>query len=326
VARRPAITDACGEEPGGVCEAVWDATENEHLARLADWFIGRPLSILTILLVAWLLSRFARRGLRRFVQRAVVADVAAGRALSRIGVPAPGLVVADPRREARARSISTVLASTVTVLIWVVALILVLGELGINLAPLIASAGIAGVALGFGAQSLVRDCISGMFMLVEDQFGIGDIVDLGEATGSVERITLRTTVLRSQDGTVWHVPNGEILRVGNMSQQWSVAVVDTVVGPTADVDVAGTLIQETAARVTERDDLRADVLEAPQLLGVESIRPEGTTLRLLVKTRPGRQAILARALREEIQRALVKAGIPLPAPYLAPQYGEPPVP
>jgi small conductance mechanosensitive channel len=122
------------------------------------------------------------------------------------------------------------------------------------------------------------------------------------------------------------VPNGEILRVGNMSQQWSVAVVDTVVGPTADVDVASTLIEETAARVTARDDLQADVLEPPQLLGVESIRPEGTTLRLLVKTHPGRQAILARALREEIQRALVKAGIPLPAPYLAPQYGEPPVP
>ncbi len=323
---RPTITDACGEEPGNVCEAVWDATENEHLARAADWFIDRPLTILIILFAAWVLAWLARRALRRFVARAITADVAAGRALERIGVSTKGLVVSDPRREARAHSISAVLTSSITVLIWVVALILVVGELGINLAPLIASAGIVGIALGFGAQSLVKDWISGLFMLVEDQYGIGDIVDVGEATGTVERITLRTTVLRSQDGTVWHVPNGEIRRVGNMSQQYSVAVLDIIVAPTADIDAAGRIIEETATQVVAEPQLASDILGSPELLGVESIRPEGTTLRLTVRTLPGRHFRTQRVLREEIQRALSAAGVPFPLPYLAPRPGNPPVP
>ena len=140
------------------------------------------------------------------------------------------------------------IASTATVLIWVIALFLVLGELGIDLAPLIAGAGIAGVALGFGAQNVVKDCLAGLFMLIEDQYGIGDVVDLGEAAGTVERITLRTTVLRGLDGTVWHVPNGEVVRVGNQSQLWSVAVVDVAVAYDADIAVASGIFERTARR------------------------------------------------------------------------------
>ena len=119
-----------------------------------------------------------------------------------------------------------------------------LGELGINLAPLIAGAGIAGIAIGFGAQNLVKDCVSGLFMLIEDQYGIGDVVDLGVATGAVERITLRTTVLRGQDGTVWHVPNGEIRRVGNRSKLWSVAVLDVVVAYDADLEATREVVHD----------------------------------------------------------------------------------
>ena len=109
---------------------------------------------------------------------------------------------------------------------------------GINLAPLLAGAGVAGVALGFGAQSLVRDCISGLFMLIEDQYGIGDQVDLGAASGTVERVSLRTTVLRGADGTVWHVPNGEVRRVGNQSKLWSMAVVDVDIPVDTDLKTA----------------------------------------------------------------------------------------
>src|SRR5262249_29170644 len=123
-----------------------------------------------------------------------------------------------------------------SVVIWVVAILLALGQLGFNLAPLIAGAGIAGVAIGFGAQNLVKDCITGLFMLIEDQYGIGDVVDLGVASGTVEGVSLRTTVLRSQDGTVWHVPNGEVRRVGNRTKLWSVAVLDIVVAYDADLD------------------------------------------------------------------------------------------
>ena len=185
-----------------------------------------------------------------------------------------------------------------------------LGELGINLAPLIAGAGIAGVALGFGAQNLVKDCVSGLFMLIEDQYGIGDVVDLGVATGAVERITLRTTVLRGQDGTVWHVPNGEIRRVGNRSKLWSVAVLDVVVAYDADLerDPAGRS-HDAAAEVCESEEFAGDVLEAPEILGVESVSRRGVTLRLLVKTGPGAQFRLQRALREAIKLALDDAGV-----------------
>ncbi len=310
----PGLTDACGESPGGLCEAVWDSTDNETLAKLADWAIGRPLKIVVIILIAFALSRLGRRAVRRLVLRIVLADQQlAARTLSRVGVPTP-TVVTDPRREGRARSISTVVASSVSVLVWVIAVILVIGQLGIDLAPLIAGAGIAGIALGFGAQSLVKDCLTGLFILIEDQYGIGDVVDLGEAVGVVERISLRTTVLRGQDGTVWHVPNGEVLRVGNRSQLWSVAVVDAVVGPDADLALARQVLQETAIEVCATDAYRDVVLEPPELLGVESVAAEGITLRLLVKTTPGAQFNVQRALREAIKQAFDRSGIDLPFP------------
>lgn len=307
------LVAACGEAPGTVCEAVWDATGNETLAKISDWFIGRPLTIVIVFAVAWILARLARRAVRKTIYRVVATDrEAAGRALQRVGVGSGVSKVQDPRRAGRAESISAVMSSTVSVLIWVVALFVVLGELGINLAPLIASAGIAGVALGFGAQSLVKDCITGLFMLIEDQYGIGDVVDLGEATGVVERISLRTTVLRSQDGTVWHVPNGEVLRVGNRSQLWSVAVLDVLIAADADVTTARQVLHETAAALCSDPDYAGDVLEAPEVLGVESVAAEGITLRLLVKTLPGSQFRLQRALRESLKQALEAAGVESP--------------
>ncbi|MBA3606837.1 MAG: mechanosensitive ion channel family protein [Acidimicrobiia bacterium] len=308
------LLDACGASPGTVCEAVWKATENRNLAIVADWFIGRPLAVLVMVLAAWLLSRFARRALRRVVHRVVVTDrESASRVLQRVGVSS-GATVHDPRRAARATSISTVLGSAVSVVIWVVTLFLVLGELGIDLAPLLASAGIAGIALGFGAQSLVKDCITGLFMLIEDQYGIGDVVDLGEASGAVERISLRTTVLRGVDGTVWHVPNGEITRVGNRSQLWSIAVVDAVIAPDADVDLAQRTLEATVERICATDEFADDVLEAPEVLGVESVTADGITMRAQVRTPPGAQLRLARALRAAVKQDLDAAGIAAPAP------------
>lgn len=312
----PGLADACGETPGGVCEAVWDATSNETLAKLANWIIDKPLKVVIILVAAWLLSRLARRQIRRAIAKFIVVDRdTAARALQKVGVSSSTVTVEDPRRTARASSIAAVVTSTTSVLIWVVALLLVLGELGINLAPLIAGAGIAGVAIGFGAQNLVKDCVSGLFMLIEDQYGIGDSVDLGVATGSVERITLRTTVLRGQDGTVWHVPNGEIRRVGNRSKLWSVAVLDIVVAYDADLEATRRVVHDVAERVCESEDYAGDVLAAPELLGVESVSTDGVTLRLLVKTNPGMQFRLQRALREAIKLGLDEAGVAvLPPP------------
>ena len=232
------------------------------------------------------------------------------RALQTVGVSTPAANVDGPAPRGRATSITAVVASTVTVLIWVIAVLLVLGELGINLAPLIAGAGIAGVALGFGAQNLVKDCVSGLFMLIEDQYGIGDSVDLGVAIGSVERVTLRTTVLRGQDGTVWHVPNGEMRRVGNRSKLWSVAVLDVAVAYDADLDATATGDPRHGRRRRPQTRPSPATSSAPRRSSAWSrLTPDAVTLRLLVKTSPGGQFRLQRALREAIKLALDHAGV-----------------
>ncbi len=322
----PELLLACGDNPGWVCEQVFDLTGgNRLLASLADDVVA----VVIIMTVAWLLTIVARRYLGRAVARIIAPDTSlAGRGLRHINQRAPKLVpdalggaldglvssAPDPRRQARLDSISAVVGSTAAVIIWVIAVITALGELGIDLAPLIAGAGIAGVALGFGAQSLVKDCIAGLFMLLEDQYGIGDVVDLDEAAGSVEKISLRTTVLRGVDGTVWHVPNGVVQRVGNRSQLWSVAIVDVDVAYHSDLATARRVIAECVATVCGRDEWRDLVIEDPQLLGVEALKADGITIRVTIKTKPGAQWALQRTLREELKRALDGAGIEIPFP------------
>jgi small conductance mechanosensitive channel len=305
------LTDACGMDPNWLCESVWNSTSNEALAKFSDWFVGTPVTVLCILLGAWILSHLARRFIARLISAAVAQHEAV--ASSQLGRVSLGKSAGelDPRREARSESIAGVVGGTTAVIIWVIALITVLGELGIDLGPLIAGAGIAGVALGFGAQSMVKDFLAGLFVLIEDQYGIGDVVDLGEASGTVEEISLRATVLRAQDGTVWHVPNGEVARVGNRSQIWSAAVVDVTVAYSSDLDRAQSVILRTAGEVCASDAWKDQVLEPPNLLGVEAFAAIGVTVRIVVKTTAGGQWALQRALREAIKAALDAAGIEL---------------
>jgi small conductance mechanosensitive channel len=184
----------------------------------------------------------------------------------------------------------------------------------VNLGPLIAGAGIAGVAIGFGAQSLVKDFLSGIFMLVEDQYGVGDIVDVGEATGTVEAVTLRTTRIRSVDGTVWHVPNGTIDRVGNMSQQWARALLDVDVAYGTDIDDAQRVIKAVADAVAEDPEWRHRILEPPEVWGIESMGPDAISIRLVVKTRPGDQFPVMRELRRRLSDTFLSEGIEMPFP------------
>ena len=313
------LESTCGANPSWICESVFDLTGgNRFLTETADWLFA----VIIILLVAWVLSQLARRYLGRTVARVVAPDKAvAARQLQKLGDRATTLVgepiginEVDPRRQARLQSISLVVGSTATVIIWSIAIIMALGEVGVDLAPLIAGAGIAGVALGFGAQSLVKDCIAGLFMLLEDQYGVGDVVDLDEASGVVEKISLRTTVLRGIDGTVWHVPNGEVSRVGNKSQLWSVAVVDVDVAYDVDLEAARQVILDAANELVSSDDWSGVVLDPPQLLGVEALGADGITIRVTVKVEPGVQWALQRALREAIKGALDRAGIEIPFP------------
>jgi small conductance mechanosensitive channel len=310
----PRSTDEpCSSDDTGICGWVLDKTDNESAAKAANWLLGVPLTIIAILVAAWLGKLIARWAIRRATRRIMLPPE---RFTNRIGAltgtsPAEGVAqeIEIARRTSRAESIGAALAGVAAVAIWVVAVFSIASVLGVDLAPLLAGAGIAGIALGFGAQSLVRDCISGLFILIEDQFGIGDQVDLGAASGTVERISLRTTVLRGGDGTVWTVPNGEVRRVGNQSKLWSMAVVDVDIPVDADLKGARDHLLAAANRLCEQPDYMADVLERPRVLGVESVRADGVTLRLVVKSTPGRQWALQRALREAIKQELDEHGI-----------------
>jgi moderate conductance mechanosensitive channel len=316
----PASSDVpCWEASDGICSFVYDATNgNETLARVADWFVATPLQITIILVVAAVLARLSRRWVSRWVRSAIAPDRdAAARRLKRLGMTPPNVLsgeVSDPRRETRAQVISTVVGGSLSVLIWAVAIISAIGRAGLDLGPLIAGAGIAGVALGFGAQSLVKDWIAGLFILLEDQYGVGDVVDLGEATGSVERFSLRATVLRGVDGIVWHVPNGEVVRVGNRSQLWSVALLDVDVAYSTEIEAARMLMHQAATSVCESDEFSDTILEPPAVLGVERLGADGVTLRLMVKTTPGAQWALQRALRAAIKQAFDEHGVEIPFP------------
>lgn len=221
-----------------------------------------------------------------------------------------GALVSE-RREQRAKTIGSVLKSVVTIMVFGVAFIQILTELGMNVAPILTSAGILGVAIGFGAQNLVKDFLSGMFMMLEDQYGVGDVVDLGPATGTVESVGLRITTIRDGNGTVWYVRNGEILRVGNSSQGFAVAVVDLPLGYGANLSSASEVLTKAVVAATDEESLAKDVIDKPQVLGVEKVTPEGITMRVTVKVRPGRQWAVQRALRAKLMPALDEAGISL---------------
>jgi small conductance mechanosensitive channel len=199
------------------------------------------------------------------------------------------------------------------VVVLVIGSIMVLAEFGVNLGPILASAGIVGVAVGFGAQNLVRDFLSGMFMLLEDQYGVGDIVDVGEASGVVEAVGLRITTLRDVNGTVWYVRNGEILRVGNMSHGWARVIIDLAVPYEADVEAVQEKMLETATALATDPKWRSRIIEKPEIWGLESISAEALIIRLVIKTRTNVKDDVARELRIRLKSALDDMGIKLPA-------------
>ena len=306
----------CSRDEGSWCARIYHLTHSDVLSRYADTVMGTGLRILLILVLAVLIRLMVHRAINRLTQGS--AEGAPPGLLRPLRERAPecwrGTGVLSQRRSQRARTIGSVLRSGMTFVIYGVAATLVLGELGINLGPIIASAGILGLALGFGAQNLVKDFLSGMFMMVEDQYGVGDVVNLGAASGTVEGVGLRVTTLRDVRGTVWYVRNGEVLRVGNSSQGYSVAVVDLPIGHDADIPVSTELAGRTATELTaEGSALAADVLEPPEVLGVESISSEGVTLRITTKVQPGRQWAVQRALLAGIKAAFADAGIPPPS-------------
>jgi small conductance mechanosensitive channel len=216
------------------------------------------------------------------------------------------------RRRQRAETMRSVLRSITSIVILGTATMMILAKFGMNLAPLLTSVGILGVAVGFGAQELVRDFISGIFMLLEDQYGVGDVIDAGSATGTVEAVTLRITRLRDTDGRVWYVRNGTITRVGNESQGWSRAAVDVPVSYTADIPAVREILEQVADEIWSDPSFRDSVIvEEPQVWGIEQISDTAVIFRISAKTLPSKQAQVARELRLRVKSALDRASIPI---------------
>ncbi|HEY2812007.1 MAG TPA: mechanosensitive ion channel family protein [Acidimicrobiales bacterium] len=308
------LVDACGSSPSWACRRIFDATGNSALAGAVDFLLGPPLRILFIVVVAFVTSRLVRRAIRRFTD--TISGTSSSDRMHSFRQHAPSVLVAtegSARSAARAQTIGSVLRSLSTAVIYSIAGVTIMGELGVNLGPIVASAGIVGVAVGFGAQSLVKDFLSGVFMLVEDQYGVGDIIDVGEATGTVEGVGLRTTRLRDVNGTVWHVPNGQITRIGNKSQEWARALLDVTVAYSADVREAEAAIKAVADQMWHSDDWRSRLLEEPEIWGVENLGPNGIDIRVGIKTKPSEQFKVMRELRTRIKETLDENDIEMPS-------------
>jgi len=315
------IDDACGADPSWVCQRVFEATDNAALAAAAEWAVAKPIAILAIVLLAFVVSRIARWTIKRVMQRMLKPENA--ERAKKLRERTPNVLLAsgqwDLRAEARIQTLTVVFRSLASLVVWFVAVVWILDVLGVALGPLIAGAGIAGVALGFGAQNVVRDFLAGFFLLVEDQFGVGDIVDLSpDVAGTVEKVTMRSTRVRDVNGTVWHMPNGQIMRAGNKSQEWARALIDVEVATDSDLELVQRTIGEAAAEMATDPAWSYQILESPEVWGVEALTPGAITVRLVVKTRPAAQFAVMRELRLRIKQALDEAGIDMPPQPIVP--------
>lgn len=280
------------------------------------WFVATPLSILLIVVLGLAFRWFVCRAIDRLVSRASKGAVPGVLANSKAGEFLADLrPAAHQRRQQRAETMGSLLKSVATGLILSIVTVMVLAKLGVEVAPIIASAGILGLAFGFGAQNLVKDFLSGIFMILEDQYGVGDSVDLGEASGTVESVGLRVTRLRDVNGTVWYVRNGEILRVGNQSQNWARTVLDVTVAYDTDLDRVQTILQDVATSTYEDPRFHDVIIEAPEVWGVERFDKDGIVVRVVLKTAPAQQWLVARAMRQRIKAEFDRAGIQIPTTF-----------
>nr|WP_316527403.1 mechanosensitive ion channel family protein [Kitasatospora sp. K002] len=271
------------------------------------WLTG-GLRIVFIIALALVLRAVVRKLITQLVAR--MARTHESQEESRFGgLLANTGVVNTERRQQRSEAIGSVLRSVASFTILGTAALMVLGALGVNLAPLLASAGVAGVAIGFGARNLVTDFLSGVFMIMEDQYGVGDEIDTGVASGTVLEVGLRVTKLRGSNGEIWYIRNGEVKRIANMSQGWATASVDVQVGYKEDLTRVEDLILATA-EVMAKEAPYDELIWAPvSILGVESVAPESVVLRVEARTAPGKAASVSRALRQRLKAAFDEAGI-----------------
>jgi small conductance mechanosensitive channel len=296
--------DVVCSNQGPVCEVLYEWTDNELLAEATSFIIGVPVKIILIAAGALIANRLLRRSVKKLTTRLGTATAEHGDAIvSDRGVK---------RAEERATTIGSLLRSTSTAVVYGAALIMMLEVVGISVIPVIAGAGVLGLAIGFGAQSVVEDLLRGLFMLAEDQFGVGDRIDVGSVNGVVERVTLRTVVIRDAEGTLWHVPNSEIDRVANEAQQSSRATVQIGVSYTVDLDKAMTVLQRAADGVAADPEWEEKVQRPPEVLGVEELGDDAVNIGVVVWVDAGERRRFERHLRRRLKEALDAAGIEMP--------------
>ncbi|MGD9483035.1 mechanosensitive ion channel family protein [Streptomyces sp. TRM70308] len=283
------------DEAAGWVQSNWEA------------WLGAGLRIVLVVVIALVLRVVVRRTITRLVARM-------NRNAEEGSAPGGGfgsLLINAERRRQRSEAIGSVLRSVASFLILGTAALTVLSVLDINLGPLLASAGVAGVALGFGARNLVMDVLTGMFILLEDQYGVGDRVDAGEAVGTVLEIGLRVTKLRGDEGEIWYVRNGEIKRVGNLSQGWATAGVDVQIRADEDLDRVREVVAEAGREMAATAPWDEKLWGPVEVLGLDTVTMESMTVRVSVRTMPGAALGAARELRWRLKRALDAAGVPL---------------
>lgn len=276
--------------------------------------VGTPLVIIAIVVVALILRAIWFRVVNATVNRVDrLARVHERAGESRMNTAIEGILPSERRRQ-RAEAVGALMRSVGTVTLAVFAGILILSRLGVDIGPLLAGAGVVGIAIGFGAQSLVKDFISGIFMVFEDQYGVGDVVDTGSVVGTVEDVGLRITRVRDLNGVVWYIRNGEIVNLGNRSQGWSFVAVDMPVSPTQDLDAVRSVVDEVGSAMLADPDWTDRLLDPPSLAGVEAVTGFSVTVRITTRAAAQQQLPVSRELRERLKAAFDSAGIELPAP------------
>lgn len=278
----------------------------EIIKTITNWFITSGIKVLGILIVLFILSQMSKwivRWLEKFI-------------------PEKDPLQAEEAKK-RAQTLGNILRHALLITIFFIALLMILGELGIQLGPLLATAGIGALAISFGAQSLVKDVINGFFIILENQYRIGDVIEGAGVSGLVESVTLRRTVLRDLEGRVHIIPNGQIKIVSNLSKEWSRSVLDVGISYREDVDQVIDLLSQIGRELEAEEPYKGAIFEPLQILGVEQFGESQLVIRVMVKTAPLKQWEVGRELRRRIKSRFDEKGIQIPLPHRVLIWGEP---
>jgi moderate conductance mechanosensitive channel len=293
---------ACGrtQNPGIACRLVWDVTHSTKAANLTMVYFAGPAQLAIrigyVLLIAVVLRVIAHRAIGKITSRATKNDSD--------GSDRTHALLFRERRQQRASALGAILSNAASLTIFGIAAVIIIGDMGLNLAPVLASTAVLGVAIGFGAQNLVQDFLAGIFMLLEDQYGVGDVISVGSTTGTVEGVSLRITRLRDVNGVVWHIRNGTIKKAGNESQGWARAVVDFPVPYQHDIPAVRQVMRQTAEAMWRDPVWHELILEEPEVWGVQELSTDNVLMRITARTVPLRQWEVQRELTERLKLAL----------------------